>query len=232
MARETSNNSGTIFYAKAKNIKPGIDDYPVFELQQKKDGNYVVVDNSTALSGYITHIEKVDKQVDMGNKKKRIRGVKFTIKDPEANESYLVDLTYSNPVRELLNRMASLDSFQDKIKITLYRNNETKFAGMSLKKVTIAGEEKVEQKYPYKEYIKPRITEVTLNGETQRDYSKVDEFFDAMITTVLAKLASPTFDTNYTAPSVTQEEAKVVDQLKNMANTETPHTDINSDLPF
>jgi len=197
MARETtSTTSGKHFYVKAKNLKPGIEAYPTLELQQKNQqtGNYEVVEEVSAITGWITSIEKVDKPKT--DKHKRIRGVKFTVQDPATSENYHFDLTYSNPVRELLNRMAGLGSFEDQLRIAFYRGDKG-FAGASLKKTSLGQSVKVEIKYSYKEYIEPRIKKVVLNGETQSDYEKVDEFFDNLIEKVLVPYKTQRLDGSY-----------------------------------
>lgn len=206
MARETtSTGSGKHFYVKAKNLKPGIDAYPTLELQQKNPstGAYEVVQEVTALSGWITSIEKVDKP--KSDKHKRIRGVKFTMTDPKTSENYHFDLTYSNPVRELLNRMAGLGSFEDELRIAFYRGDKG-YAGASLKKTSLGQSTKVEIKYSYKEHIEPRIKKVVLNGETQSDYEKVDEFFDSLIEKVLVAYKTQRLDGTYIPASQGESE--------------------------
>lgn len=228
MGQETSaGGSGKHFYVKTKNLKPGLDDYPMLALQQKNktSGIYEVVNEVSALTGWITSIEKVDKPKT--DKYKRIRGVKFTMVDPKIGENYHFELTYSNPVRELLNRMASLESFEDELKIMFYRNKETGFCGGSLRKKSLTEETKVEIKYGYKEFIAPRIKKVVVNGETISDYEKVDHFFDELIEKKLRTLKVISATMAYTPPPVTDQQAQ-----DEFSQETEDSTDWDNDLPF
>lgn len=226
MGQETSaGGNGKHFYVKTKNLKPGLDDYPMLALQQKNKstGTYEVVNEVSALTGWITSIEKVDKPKT--DKYKRIRGVKFTMVDPKIGENYHFELTYSNPVRELLNRMASLESFEDELKIMFYRNKETGFCGGSLRKKSLTEETKVEIKYGYKEFIAPRIKKVVVSGETLSDYEKVDHFFDELIEKKLKNYKSISINTNPFGGAVTPQEETDTFQTES-------ENDWDSDLPF
>lgn len=221
---ETGSHGGKYFYVKAKNLKAGLTEFPTLELKQKVDGQYFEKEVK-ALFGHIVAIEKIDETKEISGKKKRMRGVKFTMKDIESNEVYLFDLLYSNPVRELLNRFASLDSFEDQIKITPYRGDKG-FAGISVKKMTLGGDVKVEAKFSYNEHIKPRIKEVMFNGQAEKDYTEVDDMFDKLIVTKLANLRMVTENRDYKAATET-----TTDPSNNSGGTS--HTTIDPmDLPF
>ena len=142
MARGTTESGGTYFYVKPKNLKADVKDYPCMDLQQKKGEVYEVVETVSFLTGYITEITKVDKIVE---KYGRMRGCRFTLTDTDANEKYVFDLLYSGPVRELINRLASLPSFKDQLKISFYRGDKG-FAGASVKVITSGGAVKVDMK--------------------------------------------------------------------------------------
>jgi hypothetical protein len=183
MAQGTSEQGGTFFYVKPKHLKPGENEYPCMELIQKKGENYEVVNTVNFLTGHITEISKVDKMIE---KYGRFRGVKFTLSDLELNEKYVFDLPYSGPSREMLNRLATLSSFKDMLKISFYRGDKG-YAGTSVKVFTSSGEQKLEIKYGYKEHIEPRMKKVMFQGKELNDYTKVDDMFDALIDTVLSK---------------------------------------------
>lgn len=236
MARiDAGGGYGTSFYVKPKNTKPGIPDYPSLDLQQKVDGEYKVIQTVGALTGYITSIEKVDKTAEINGVKKRIRGVKFCLHDPVENENYYWDLTYANHIREFLNRLASLDSFLDKLKISFYRGDKG-FVGTSVQKVTLTGNEKVPMKYAYEEHIKPRVKSVELNGEIHKDYNLVDEFMDKLIENVLSKYNTIQLDKHFTPTADVEpnyDESQDSAKVSQLGNIGVSHTDIDPlDLPF
>lgn len=204
---ETGGGAGKHFYVKVKHLKASDQEFPCLELKWK-DGTGYATKNVGALSGFITSIEKVDKEEMVNNKKKRFRGVKFTMQDFDVQENYHFELLYSGPVRELLSRMCSLDNFLTPLKISFYRGDKG-FPGASLKKKLNGAEEKVELKYKYDQLIKPLVRVVQFNGEDQKDYTLVDDKFDSMITNLLAKYEkqeaeTPRYDTNYTPPETNQ----------------------------
>lgn len=206
---DTSAGTGKHFYVRVKHLKSSDQEYPCLNLKFKgQDGNYQEK-NTGALSGYLTSIEKIDKIETINNKKKRFRGVKFTLQDFDAQENYHFELLYSNPVRELLNRMCSLENFLTPLKISFYRG-EKGFPGASLKKIENGAEIKVEQKYKYDQLIKPLVKEVTFNGEVQKDYELVDDKFDSMIEKIFVPMEkqssdTPRYSTNYTPPETQKE---------------------------
>ncbi len=221
---ETGGGAGKHFYVKVKHLKASDQEFPCLELKWKEGTEYQTK-NVGALSGFITSIEKVDKTEMVNNKSKRFRGVKFTMKDFDVQESYHFELLYSNPVRELLNRMCSLENYQTPLKISFYRGDKG-FPGASLKKGV--SQEKVELKYKYDQIIKPFLKTVMFNGEEQKDYALVDDKFDSMIENVLAKMekqeeGAPQYTTNYTPPASSQPE---------ITNDFTTNGDDFSDLPF
>lgn len=232
MAQGTAESGGTYFYVKPKHLKADEKEYPCMELIQKKADNYVVVNTVTYLTGHITEIEKVDKTVE---KYGRFRGVKFTLTDMDINEKYVFDLLYTGPSRELLNRLANLASFKEKLKISFYRGDKG-FAGASVKVFTTAGEQKLEIKYGYKEFIEPRMKKVEYQGKTLNDYTKVDDFFDQLIEKVLSKLEKPTpGNTTTTTVGTTYKDLNVVDKDPETyvppVKIETVEDD-DMDLPF
>lgn len=206
---ETGGGAGKHFYVKVKHLKFSDQEFPCLELKWKEGTEYKTK-NVGALSGFITSIEKVDKEELVNNKKKRFRGVKFTMQDFDDQENYHFELLYSGPVRELLNRMCSLENFLTPVKISFYRGDKG-YPGASLKKKVNGVEEKVELKYKYDQLIKPLLKTVMFNGEEQKDYTLVDDKFDSMIEKVLRmyekqEAETPRYETNYTPPASSQPE--------------------------
>lgn len=221
---------GNNYSVKPKNLKPGQSEYPTLDLEQKTGNGYEVVNQASYLTGFITHIEKVDRTHE---KYGRFRGVKFTMMDPDANEKYFWELLYSGPTRELLNRFASLGSFADKLKISFYRGDKG-YCGASVKKFGLSGEEKVEIKYGYKEFLEPRIKIVHFQGKDQKDYTMVDDFFDGLIEKVLIGYSKPNFTGSYIPATPVAEQYRDEDAIPAITQTNEPSNDNKwkDDLPF
>lgn len=221
--------NGKHFYVKVKHLKSTDQEFPCLNLKFKgEDGNYQEK-NTGALSGYLTSIEKVDKIEKVNNIDKRFRGVKFTLQDFDAQENYHFELLYSNPVRELLNRMCSLENFLTPLKISFYKGKEG-FPGASVKKIENGIETKVDIKYKYDQLIKPLVKQVMINGQTQKDYTAVDDKFDSMIEKMFIPMEkqtgdTPRYSTNYTPPET---------QKNNITNPGggDSSSSWDSDLPF
>lgn len=202
---DTGAGTGKHFYVRVKHLKSSDQEYPCLNLKFKGEDGHYHEKNTGALSGYLTSIEKIDKTEKINNISKRLRGVKFTIQDFDAQENYHFELLYSNPVRELLNRMCSLENFLTPLKISFYRNKESGFPGASLKKIENGTEIKVDRKYKYDQIIKPYIKTVMLSGSPHKDYDGVDNQFDNMIEKKFAVMDrmngdTPRYSTNYTPP--------------------------------
>lgn len=217
MGKGTTESGGNLYYAKGKGLKYGENEpFPQIELMQKKGDRYEITDTVSYLTGFITGIEIVDKNHEQYG---RMRGFKLTIQDPDDNETYVLDMLYSGAARELLNRMVSLESFEEKVRIAFYRNNG--HAGGSLKRITLMGDVKVEIKYPW-DSVNKRIKIVKFKGKDQKDYDEVDDFFDNVITKILSEFRKPTFTKNtVTTPSTPDPSPE-----------HTDNQDIPDDLPF
>lgn len=106
---------------------------------------------------------------------------RMRIVDDTMNEMYMVTIPYSMVGRSILNCLASQDKI-GKIRISLYTSKNSGYASAY---VTNDGEQ-CDWQYSI-DAMRSKIAESKVGKKVVRDYSELDEFFDKVITEIIAK---------------------------------------------
>jgi hypothetical protein len=174
----------TYYYVGMKDLK--LD--PHFSIRRKVDGEYVE-EKARFISGYVQDMKVEDVEIPINGKKKKVKQIKTRIYDSTSKSVYLLDCMFSQVSRELINRLASAETLKRETKFTLWKDDQG-YAKMSVRQQNPATDEweVLKSKYGYKDHLVKYIKEVTVNGETVKDYSKLDAQLTKVIEEGIMKL--------------------------------------------
>lgn len=211
------------YYVAIRDLKTD----PKFSIRRKVGSEYVE-ENARFISGYIQDAKVEDNEITIQGKKRKVKEINIRLYDPASRSAYILKSLFSQVSRELINRLASADTLKHEIKLTLWKDDQG-YAKMSVRKQNPLGEwDILKNKYSYKDDLAKYIKEVTVNGDTVKDYSSLD----AALTKVLDKI-------NTLEKLESRQEPK--NELGIEAPTEEPKSkpdptayvsDENDDLPF
>ena len=148
---------------------------PHFTVTKKVDGKWTLQPETvTRVSGTLSKIVTEEKEWE-GTK---YNVVSLWLKDGE--EAYLIDLRFNLPSRSLFNSLASLEQYTD-LSVTVYAN-KSGYTALGLWQ----GDKMVKWKYKLDEL--PEPDKVMFKGKEMSDYTKVDDFFLAVLKEIGGKL--------------------------------------------
>lgn len=151
---------------------------PHFSVLEKIDGAWKETRKEGNVSGDLFKVEIKEVNLPKG----KFKTITLGLRDKTSNEAYLVDLRFNLTSRNLFNMLASLNNF-DGLSISYYQGKNG-YDRYSLRQADTL----VPWKYKIEELPKP--IEVIFKGETQRDYTPVDDLFEKELNTIAAKLGN------------------------------------------
>lgn len=174
----------TYYYVGMKDLKTD----PHFSIRQKVDGQYVE-EKARFISGYVQEMKVEDVEIPINGKKKKVKQIVIRLYDASSKSVYLMNSMFSQVSRELINRLASAETLKRETKFTLWKDDQG-YAKMSVRQQNPATDEweVLKSKYGYKDHLVKYIKEVVVNGETVKDYSKLDAQLTKVIEEVIMKL--------------------------------------------
>lgn len=200
LGKQKFNNPNSVFYSvsfKTRDKAPGKSfDKSVFVVKKKDDlGKFQEVDRVFDISGNIIKIEP-QKTEWQG---KTIESLLVNVVD--GDDFYAISFPYGIGTRSLFNALLSLKTF-DGIEMGTYMTKPKVDGGKSYPAIALRQNgDLIKWKYELKDL--PKVKEITFKGQTMRDYSETDAFFNAQLTELnktikTSKSATPAQSNNHT----------------------------------
>jgi hypothetical protein len=192
----------------------------------KKEGNvYKEFTTSNCVSGCVSNLA-INEFMFEGKKKK---SYKLILIDSDAGQKYSIDISESNNGRNILNSILSMKEFLSPIEISVYFKKSKKdnkdYPSVSVR--YLQTEEFVPWAFPIAD-INAKIVETkNEDGETIRNYKKVNTFFEEQVRLFIEK------NNFYVKKKETpKEEKKILPPEKDDAAIDGPPFESDEDMPF
>lgn len=217
MARGSSNDDRSLFFAKIMGLKKEFTGNPWIEITQKQNDKYVEIDKCSYIEGWLAKA-KVDSYEYEGKPKKTIE---LTIEDND--EKYLFQSSYNQLSRSLINSLLGTPDY-GRIKISVYTNK----AGYKSIFVENNGE-KMAWKYSVEE-MQAKTEKITNKaGEfISNDYSSLDNWLEEQFAAHVVPNCKPN-PVAYVKPTSSAPTSNVGPATQAMMDG---GVDDNSGLPF
>lgn len=179
LGKKGGNSNLTLYILKIKTKdSTGQQVDPYFSISAKEDGKWVVTDKTVdSVSGKIYKVETRVGEFDG----EPILSSQVYLKDGE--EAYLLDLKYTIISRGIVNSILNIKDFNKEVEVSLYTNKKG-YAAASVR----SGGQLVDWKFSLDEL--PEPTKVKFKGKEMRDFTEVDNFFQAEVKALGERLTS------------------------------------------
>lgn len=170
---------------KTRDKTPGkFQDKSVFVVKSKNEaGKFEEVDKVFDIGGTLVKAEPTS--VEWQGKK--IESMNVTLTD--GDDVYFISFPYGIATRSFFNALLSLKSFEG-LEIGTYMTKPKTDGGKSYPAIALRQNgELIKWKYELKDL--PKVKEITFKGQTMRDYSETDAFFNAQIVELNKTIKTP-----------------------------------------
>lgn len=215
LGKQKFNNPNAKFYSvsfKTRDKTPGkTQDKSVFVVKTRDEaGKFAEVDKVFDIGGNLIKVEP-QKTEWQG---KTIESMLINLVD--GDDFYAISFPYGIATRAFFNALLSLKTFEG-LEIGTYMTKPKSEGGKSYPAIALRQNgELIKWKYSLDDL--PKVKEITFKGQTMRDYSETDAFFNAQLVELNKTIKAPKV-------AVAQESAQAVEP-------EVEHTGKDSEVPF
>ena len=202
LGKQKFNNPNAKVYSvsfKTRDKTPGkFQDKSVFVVKARDENNkFKEVDKVFDIGGNLIKVEPTTTKWEG----KDIESMNVTLTD--GDDVYFVSFPYGIATRAFFNALLSLKTFEG-LEIGTYMTKPKTEGGKSYPAIALRQNgELIRWKYELKDL--PKVKEITFKGQTMRDYSETDAFFNTQLVELNKTIKAPKVATQTPAPAVEPE---------------------------
>lgn len=168
MARGQKKDGYKVFYTKLQGLKKGSKEC-YFEFKTKVESGYEVADKSNSVDGVVERLEH--KTFEYEGKKKDL--IELVLRDDNEHERYVINFGVNNISRQFLSCLSGASNVT-RLRLNVFMGDK----GFPIFLTYANGDSKhLNWNHDFSELNKELVPEVKVNGDTVKDYSKINELF-------------------------------------------------------